>query len=608
MKYLPLTLIILLLISTRLLSQRPLLGCSLGDKFLKSDEMTLLAFRPIQENLIITEDRKETISLIVKEGTNIDKIVVNARYGYGLMEEKVSSQELTFLDNGTNGDDKADDLTFRSDDFLLFYEEWLSTYLQRTVSLDINFYDQGCQHIAQEHFFINYMVINPDYLDELEEVEPHYLTADSSVVHLGNSVYTEFEKNMNKYDEEGWQIREVGYDDAYNLRILYDSIWDQNVSAVIGSRDFGLDQLNSSTYCFTLSDGSGNYYKVGTKSGVQGLQTMFNGGTFVHELYHMYLPHFFDYFVEEVDESVFHQIGEFGTHNPVNFFGQTQFGSHFPLPIARADLCPDSFDELEYVEDGIEITLNKPCDTEGLNLVDGISENVANNFELFIMGLVDEDVLPDSVSFGFNPLRLEGGRGFDFVKWRFDNLITVPKELLVLMRNQWYNRDVSIFRDYYDARSKNLLIFFHGYGKRSLDELKTLHMLSDELVQDEINMDIPEWQVWGYQNDVYDRYISYEQATLGLGELRNEFPLPKGYVTTSIIRPSILNDEIQIYPNPTNDKIKLRGFEHEEVEIFNLQGERISQSLSQDVDLTSFTNALYILKTSKGNIIKLIKI
>ena len=105
----------------------------------------------------------------------------------------------------------------------------------------------------------------------------------------------------------------------------------------------------------------------------------------------------------------------------------------------------------------------------------------------------------DSVMyFGFN---VDNEIGDNYVTWRFEDLIKVTKEEMIEMKNLWYNRENGIYLDYYDAHRKNLLIFFHGSGIPSYDELKTLHHISDEIVIDRLSQEVPAWREWGCHRD-----------------------------------------------------------------------------------------------------------
>ena len=108
-------------------------------------------------------------------------------------------------------------------------------------------------------------------------------------------------------------------------------------------------------------------------------------------------------------------------------------------------------------------------------------------------------------------------------------------------------------------------------------------------------MSIPEYAEWGYQDDVYDRYISYEQATLGLGRLTDEFPLPAGFTTNTVDERR--QSDIEIYPNPTGDKIFISTISPDRIQVFDLSGRLLSEVANQNViDMSRESPGMYLLK------------
>ena len=70
--------------------------------------------------------------------------------------------------------------------------------------------------------------------------------------------------------------------------------------------------------------------------------------------------------------------------------------------------------------------------------------------------------------------------------------------------------------------------------------------------------------------------------------------------------------EISIYPNPVASKLFIRSDEVLEKELFNILGKSILKTSANEIDLSNFQSALYILKvtdqaTSKSNTYKIIK-
>ena len=502
---------------------------------------TFLQSRPIQGNLIVTKDRQETIQIELKAEAPVTRIVASCRYSYGQNDEETREQELTFVDDQSNGDIVAGDNIYTSNELKLHYENWIHTYFIRQLDITLEFYDQMGDLQGSDRIFLPYIVIDTNFLAEVPDFTVNYLTADSTIVHIDNAIYIEFEKNIRKYIDADRHFTADFYDEELWMEDVYDSIWQQRFFTDLGSGQFGLDGLNSSVYSFPINGGSGNYYFVENKTGNSSFRSMFENSTVIHELFHMFQPHFNDYLNENIPGNPFYQAGG-PVHNLVQFFGQSGFGRTYPLSYSYPNLCPEHFDDLVRTENGWEVTVHGPCDTTGLNLVDGIEENVHSNFELFLMNLLPPESLPDTMYFGTNP---ESESRRESVTWKFDSLVTVSRDQMTELRELWYTRDNQTFEKYYDADCKNILISFHGSGKLTYEELKVLHLLSDEMVAKEMRMAHPGWTNWGYKDDVYHRYISYEEATLGLGKLTNRFPLPSGFFKgdTCEIKDSICNGQ-----------------------------------------------------------------
>ncbi len=79
---------------------------------------------------------------------------------------------------------------------------------------------------------------------------------------------------------------------------------------------------------------------------------------------------------------------------------------------------------------------------------------------------------------------------------------------------------------------------------------------------------------------------------------------------TTVIENSEQKNEINIFPNPSNDKIEITGLNNGTIEIINVQGQIIktlnTSSTKTTIDLTKLLGGVYIIraKTDKGIIIK----
>lgn len=87
------------------------------------------------------------------------------------------------------------------------------------------------------------------------------------------------------------------------------------------------------------------------------------------------------------------------------------------------------------------------------------------------------------------------------------------------------------------------------------------------------------------------------------------------YCTQGLLQPNynstigiveISRNEVNVYPNPTSDKITIRSSTTLKTEIVNLLGEIIGEYNSNDISIQEFENGIYYLKifNSKNELIK----
>lgn len=81
--------------------------------------------------------------------------------------------------------------------------------------------------------------------------------------------------------------------------------------------------------------------------------------------------------------------------------------------------------------------------------------------------------------------------------------------------------------------------------------------------------------------------------------------------TLSIEENEIKANKFTVYPNPSNDFIKINGLtEIEDYSIYNTLGHKIKKGVisnNEQIDIKDFTNGLYFLKFENGNTIKFFK-
>lgn len=509
----------------------------------KAQVETFLTGRPIQENLVITGARTELLQIQLKEDSEVTRIVGQYRYNYGSEERQFLIEVLNFVDDGTNGDILAGDKIFSSNELLWVDQDWIETYLPTQLILDCEYYNESNERLGEERFVMTYLYFNPVFLEGLDDINVFYLTPDSTVVHIGNGLYIDYDRNYRRYNGEP-SYNQTGYDNDVSLVPLFDSIWGEPFFADFDLLEFGVDDLSPTVFAFPVNGGAGNFFKEPTKSGATSLINGLTTGTLVHEIFHLYQGAFINYQIRFNEEGPFYQAGETNTHLQVQFFGQSAFGLHYPLPWGYPSLCPVSIHDTMRTNNGkFRITVTEPCDTEGLNLTTvqskaDIYQNVNSDFELFIMDLIDDpNALPAEMHLGFTPRIVFESK--DSVIWEFDSLVIFSPEELVGMKEAFYNRMEGTQKEFYDAKKKNMLFTFHGSGRRSLDELKALHFISDELTRHELNVKYPDWQLWGANDENYRVYVSYSQSTSGLGVLNNDFPLPPGYCALNVLSTEI---------------------------------------------------------------------
>ena len=64
--------------------------------------------------------------------------------------------------------------------------------------------------------------------------------------------------------------------------------------------------------------------------------------------------------------------------------------------------------------------------------------------------------------------------------------------------------------------------------------------------------------------------------------------------------------DFSIFPNPTNDKIKVLGNNIQEIRIYNISGKMLLHTIDKDIDMSSFAVGMYLVKiiTKNGSFVK----
>ena len=582
----------------------------------KSNNESVLLARPIQENYLIFQSRPETIKLKVDPQSNVDRVIGIARYliGSGGMST-VQDYELVFKDDGLNGDEIANDGIFTSHKQLeLLYEEWVQTYKVTTVGLRLSFF-KGNQEVESADvthaISLNYLQFNSNFFASLKEPEINVLNDQGTVVHLGNSVYLDYERIFEDHSDNELNFHTTPFDMVTNIEGLLDEVWGERVLVEPREGIKGLNGLNSTAYSISLTGLSGNTHSWFKKAGQTSMQVLLTTGTLNHELLHQYFPLFFHDFDEKFYSPLRGLGRTFINHLPVLFTGQSGFATRGPYSSsAYSVFCPEDYDLREDIDGGWGFYIDSECVDSKLEAtaINGISKDIHSAFELYLMriGDIEKVDFPVRVGFGAERKNIEGSNDRE---WTVRRIVELSRNDLESMRETWYNRSNGIYQDHFDGATRNILFFFNGSGQRTYEEYKMMHFISDELTKDELQIEVPSYHEFGV-GGYYDRYLSYSQSTQGLGKLTNDFPLPKGFQTTST---NEIDHELEfvLYPNPTQDRVYIKNVIPDKMNIIDASGTVVvSSTKTKEIDISSLVSGLYFIQVwRKGRVTtkKLIK-
>jgi hypothetical protein len=571
--------------------------CDFENSNLKSgtNQESPLLYLPIQQSLLITDDREEQITLKVRPGAGIDKIVGSLTYYIG-NEERQRIQEVFSFSQISQGTEFN---TWVSDPFQLIYEEWIDTYYSTGARLRLAYEEKG-ETKLEESYGLGYISINPTFLNSLSKPGFTYLLEDSTIVHLGNSLYIQLEEIRKKRLDANSHFSDDSYGRPLEIRPILDSIWQEEFFADYYSREKGLKDELSTVFAFNLI-ANGNRFFDGNKAGMVGFPVLLNTRTFVHEMLHQYFPWF-------TAETISRELNiDIQSHHHVIFTGQSGFGyaAGSRLPRGYPTLCHENFNQIDTVDEKLSITVTEECNPNYVSLVDGLPHNVHSFYELFIMGLTDFSEIDFPFYYGVN-FEQSFEDYNESITWTFEELKSIDEETFLHLHEEWYAEKEEQFPGFLNAKEKNMLFMFFGTKPLTNDEYRVLSFISDELTKEDLSIEVPQYAKEG--NFKYNRYLSYKKSTLGLGNLTNAFPLPPGYSTTSSEDINASN-KLEFYPNPANDRIYFGEVIPDRVQIFNLSGQIVLDlRKSQEVDISSLLSGLYFIRMSRLGEVKTLKL
>lgn len=582
---------------------------------------------PIVTDFTVTEDRSEKIELVLKDEYNFSEIEINffqIVYNPDTGWWDIEDEDYPMFDDGTHGDEVANDKIFTNNEILLKYNE-LNTYVNNHVTINVIYKENG-QEIHSDAFPLEYISVNSEFLNTID-IPNVYRFENEDYLFTDNFIY------YNKYDN--WtelECNQIGGELDYNYVISKSLLYDYWSSNIISSGD------DKNTYLqvdFTNPGGQFFYnediaLRLGSLNGVE-----------IHEILHHWIPNITPYLGYEASDA--HN----GHH--ANIFKNTSGFLYNGWSRLNGIYCENSLNDFDSDSGGDYLYIDL---TTNYELCDGVLETnedklYFNDFELYIMNLIPiEDV-------EFPIISLKNIYNIEVVtdsntgavigrKLYFESLYEVNQAQLETAKIDMLN--VLGNRPIFDASAPNnfYLTFSGNKSNLSNNEIKVLWLLQHDMTT--TSQPYREYSANNFYKATGDRavitaniplpleytgnFYTTEYITIEEGEEYQGWTESGEYtrvlestqyndsiVTThlTVIDPLLINDfeyrEIQVYPNPTSNGVRINIGENNSlssIQLFNIQGQILRKVNSSHIDLSSFSSGIYFLKvhTDKGTITK----
>jgi len=254
---------------------------------------------------------------------------------------------------------------------------------------------------------------------------------------------------------------------------------------------------------------------------------------------------------------------------------------------------------LENINDEPEIFIDSLFYTRDLEIVDS---------KLFVVASLDYLYFPNVYAFNLDSLENEPVRLFQ----GFEPLRILPTEDHVYISSRW---DDKIYRVDLDDPDYSTELFIDSlFGPIALLKLDDELYITDNLDRGDadgrmlkVDLNDPDREVVhftdgfvGHHELVYHNNYIYVSEVFGNKISRIELPFSTGVTTKNNL---IKN----IYPNPTDDYLKIIGKENLQYDIYSLSGVKVQYGVIDEdanVDVSNLQSGMYILNTSDGGVTK----
>lgn len=568
---------------------------------------------PVVTSFIVTEDRLETLQVVLKDEYDFTEIEIV--FGQFIEANGAGWEYTTYqmFDDGSHGDSSASDKIFTNDEILIKYV-LTDTYTPIISSLDVLYKNNGAL-IHNDVFSPEYTSINNEFLNTIEIPNTHSFDNDDYLFSK-NFIY------VNKYDNwEELQCNQFGgvSDPAYvvSKSLLYD-YWGEEVINNQSDKDLYM-QVDFIQPSGQFLAGQDIALQVTSLSGVES-----------HEILHLWVPRI----------NSFLGFGEATNNNDTdhhpNIFKNTSGFLYSTWSRVNGIYCENSINNLQEDDQGTFVYLDYTSSYELCNgeIDQRKDKQIFNDFEQYLMGLLTIDEVSFPLTYLNNIYSIEeevDSQTNDLIGERryYESLIEITREQLEQAKSDML--DDAGNAPFLDASEPNnfFLTFTGNKSELSNDEIKFLTILSQDLTTTEdklqgtivntyyqntqgksaITANIPNPTV--YTGDIF----TDEHITILDGEDYNGWTVSGTYnrtldseqyndsiVTTYLIVEEALSvtsnnsTSIKLYPNPASETIFIEWDFLKEYNLYNLTGQVVKLGSTNQVDVSDLSRGIYFVQ------------
>ncbi|RMB63368.1 T9SS C-terminal target domain-containing protein [Dokdonia sinensis] len=568
---------------------------------------------PITTSFIVTEDRMETIQLVLKDEYDFTDIEIV--FGQFFNIAGVGWQYTTYqmFDDGTHGDISAGDKIFTSDEILIQHEE-TNTYTPILSTLDVIYNDSGNQ-VHNDIFTPDYTSINTSFLNTIEIPNIHRFNND-------DYLFSENFIFVNKYENWGELLcNQIGgvLDPSYVISksLLYDYWGEEVINSQMDKNLYMQVDFIQPHGQFLI--GQDIALHVNSLSGVES-----------HEILHLWIPRINGY-LGFGEETLYNNTN----HHP-NIFKNTSGFLYSSWSRVNGIYCENSINNLQEDDQGTFVYLDYTSNYELCNgeIDQSKDKQIFNDFEQYLMGLITIDEVDLPLTYLNNIYAVEevidpqtnflvGERRY------YESFIEIDREQLEQAKSDML--DDAGDAPFLDAAEPNnfFLTFTGNKSTLSDNEIKFLSILSQDLTTTEdrlqetnvntyhqntegrstITANIPNPTL--YTGDIFTE----EHITILEGEEYNGWTVNGTYerildseqyndsiVTTYLTVEEALsiNDlkpiGVKLYPNPASSTIFIDTESLKSYKLYNTLGQVVIEGEKNQVNVSNLESGMYFMQ------------